>query len=399
VSKKSVNICLVSTEYPPETAWGGIGTHVYELAHGLKNAGHTVVVIARAIDKASVHDDNGVSVYRVLPVGLIRWPVTWRIQQFWDGYNLAVALSLRQVARRHAIQIVEAPESRAEAFFGLVMPHRTFPIVVKLHTGTYWNWKFNGRALRTGDRLTAWMERVSIRRADLTISPSQALIDLNRSQGGYLANGQEAIVVRNPINTAQFRKLGQRPPLSGPYVMFAGRIEERKGVRALFKAMKHVWFEYPDLKLVLAGADSGLLQELMSSLPSACRNNVVHMGFMSRSEMPIYYRYAEACVFPSVWENFPYTCLEAMASNAVVVASKNGGMAEMIEDGTSGFLIAPEDDQMIAERIVRIMGARDLREQMAYDAGQKVRKSFDTSIVVENTLKVYEKVIAEYPRG
>ena len=60
-----MRICLISREYPPETGFGGIATFTKHLAHGLKNLGHDVVVIALAKDKAKLADDNGIPVHRV----------------------------------------------------------------------------------------------------------------------------------------------------------------------------------------------------------------------------------------------------------------------------------------------------------------------------------------------
>ena len=391
-----MNICLISAEYPPETGWGGIGTHIYELAHGLKKSGANVVVVARSVDKERVYDDRGVVVYRILPIQALQKRGIWRIQRLWDGYNLAVALKLRQIVGRHNIHIVEAPESRAEGFFALLTPGRTFPLVVKLHTGTYWNWIFNRRSFRLCDRWTILMEKYSVHHADLVISPSQALIELSRRSGGYLRHGQKAMVVRNPIDCSRFCGIDAGAPVGGRYVLFTGRLEERKGVRTLIEAMLKVWKKHPEVRLVLVGGDSGLGKSLVRVLPPDYQKLVDIIGFVPRDDIISYYRNAAICVFPSHWENFPYTCLEAMASGSAVVGSKNGGMSEMMEDGVSGFLVAPEESNVIAERIRLLLNDPLLREKMSENAARAIREKFDTPVVVKQTLEVYRKVIYDW---
>jgi glycosyltransferase involved in cell wall biosynthesis len=242
------------------------------------------------------------------------------------------------------------------------------------------------------------MERVSVHRADLVISPSQALIDLNRLSGGYLHPGQGAVVVRNPIDRARLHNPGGGRPEGKGYIVFVGRIEERKGVRALIKAMLRVWQENPHVKLVMVGSDTGLGETLLQTLPSAYRKQVVMTGFIPRDRLACYYANAAVCVLPSQWENLPYTCLEAMASNTVVVASKNGGMSEIIEDGISGFLVSPEDTQSISDCVLRLLNDKDLRERMGKNARSTVRERFDTKTVVDHTIRMYHHAISAWEK-
>src|SRR4051812_46426759 len=64
-SNRALGICLISEEFPPDTGGGGIGTYVYNLAHGLAQLGHRVHVIARGWGKDIVQELNGIRVYRV----------------------------------------------------------------------------------------------------------------------------------------------------------------------------------------------------------------------------------------------------------------------------------------------------------------------------------------------
>src|SRR5260370_29129889 len=70
---RSLNICLISEEYPPETGWGGIGTYTYNLAKGLTDLGHRVHVIARGWGADALHEVGKVHVHR-LSISEPSWP-------------------------------------------------------------------------------------------------------------------------------------------------------------------------------------------------------------------------------------------------------------------------------------------------------------------------------------
>jgi len=391
-----MNVCLISSEYPPETGWGGIGAHVYELAHGLVRYGHNVVVVSRAVYDETVYDDDGVLVYRITLPKIFQKRILWRINNIWDTYNLSVALRVREIVRKHFIQLIEAPEARGEAFFfKLLSGLGKCKILVKLHTGTYLTLKLNNLPMRLRDRIVIFMERSTVRRAHHVVSPSQALIELNREDDGYLFKGQAATVLRNAINFERFQQLPniqQKSPYKN-YILYVGRIEIRKGVETIFKIIPSIIDKYPDVNFVFIGGDCGLKDSYLKSLPDKYRNNNVFLDHINRDELPLFYKNALLCVFPSRWENFPYTCLEAMACGAAVIGSKSGGMAEMIEEDISGLLVSPDKPDELQEKICLLLNSEEVRKTIGKNAVKRVKENFDIEVVVRETIKVYQEVI------
>ncbi len=391
-----MNICLVSTEYPPETGWGGIGTHVYELAHGLVRQGHTVVVLARAIGEATTYDDEGITVYRVNLHKIFQGRLLWRINKYWDTYNFSVALKMREIIKKHSIQIIEAPEARGEAFFFSFLPgFGRCGLVVKLHAGTRLTLKFNNMRARLKDRITIFMEKSSVRRAHMVVSPSLSLIGLNRLPDGYLSKKQTATVLRNAIHAERFRLLHSehRSFPYRDYVLYVGRIEVRKGIKTLFQSAVPIIEKFPGISFIFIGNDCGLKDAFLSGLSEAHKNRVHFLDQVKREELPAFYWNAKLCVFPSRWENFPYTCLEAMASGAAVIGSKSGGMAEMIDDGISGLLVSPDNPEELKEKIALLLKDNELRHSIGINALRKVQENFDAAFVVRDTLRLYQQVI------
>src|SRR6266851_4763192 len=132
-----MQICFVSQEYPEETGWGGIGTYTFEMAHALARTGHKAIVVSRALSHPQHYfEDDGVEVYRILPsLDLASTPVLWRLNRWWEGYRLAVAIKLKQILRERKIDLIESPELHAEPLLHS-LSHSKPPLVVRLHSGS-----------------------------------------------------------------------------------------------------------------------------------------------------------------------------------------------------------------------------------------------------------------------
>ncbi len=121
-------------------------------------------------------------------------------------------------------------------------------------------------------------------------------------------------------------------------------------------------------------------------------------GLRPREEVLRRYTTATACVFPAPWDNFPYTCCEAMAYHACVVASDHGGTAEMIEDGKSGLLFAAGDVGQLADRIMRVLRQPELRRTLRNNAGPRIREVTSPEKAVRVRIEHYQKTIEKHRR-
>ena len=203
-------------------------------------------------------------------------------------------------------------------------------------------------------------------------------------------------VVYNPINLS-----GILPPKNddGKTILFIGRLEWRKGVQVFGTVMPSVLKKNPDVNFIFLGPDSNwhgghsLKDHILNQIPEDMKTSVHFLGGVSREKVFEYLQKASICVLPSLWENFPYTCLEAMASGCAVVGSKNGGMAEMIEAGVSGILIDPAKPEEISEAILKLLSDQGLRQRMGERAAARVREVFSADRIVEQTLELYHQAI------
>lgn len=112
-------------------------------------------------------------------------------------------------------------------------------------------------------------------------------------------------------------------------------------------------------------------------------------GPKDRAELPAIYRWAGVCVVPSLYENFPYTCLEAMACGAAVVATRVGGIPEIVTDQADGVLVRPNDPEALAGAVVRILRDTNTRERLRHEARQTVLRRFSCRAVCGQMAVLY----------
>lgn len=394
-TKYSLKICFVSQEYPPETGWGGIGSYVYEIAHALHSLGHTVVILSRGEHGNSYRNDDGVEVYRVYPgQGLGKTPILWRLQAFWDGYRLSIARKLEELNRKYMFDIIETTDIYADLFWHLNFRRRQVnaPVVIKLHCPRWLVDQLSNNKNRFWNWLQYLVERQSIVKSDKTFSCSQAL--LSRC-ADYLPK-QDYPVVYNPINVESISPCAEGLKEN---VLSVGRIEWKKGVQVFAAVIPQVCSRLTSTTFTLVGPDQSwpggpsLMGYIRSELPKAYEKNLDFTGGVSREEVLKFLMKRPICVFPSLWENFPYTCLEAMSYGCAVIGSKHGGMSEMIIDGESGVLIDPENPEEISRAVLELLEDTELRKMIGDNAARRVREEFNSLKIAQQTLSIYRQAI------
>jgi glycosyltransferase involved in cell wall biosynthesis len=390
---KALHVCLLSQEYPPDTGWGGIGAYTYELAHGLVRAGQRVTVLARAAGPESVVQQDGIDVHRLQPSpDWSRWRGLWRLNGIWPGFAWAAARRLRHIHAACRVDVVEAPEGRADSLFvPLLVPG--LRVIVRLHTAWIFVDRLNGVAADRKKRFVYWQEARAIRAANLVTAPSQGVVDLTAT---WVPLRRRAVrVIPNPVNVHTYSPCGCANTPTEALVV--GRLEQRKGAALLAEALPQVLRRCPHSAFRFAGSDGVDAQgrswraRLLEGVPAAERHRV-HFEQVPRDELLDRYRRAAVCVLPSVWENFPYALLEAMACGVPVIGTRTGGLPELIEDGVSGLVIPPGDVAALTEALCMVLGDTELRNRLGRAARQRAQEKFSVEAVVPRMLDLYRAV-------
>ena len=165
-------------------------------------------------------------------------------------------------------------------------------------------------------------------------------------------------------------------PRDGNHLLFVGRLAAVKGVPVLLQALARARQSLPDLRLTLVGdgPDRAALTAEVAALDLG--DAVDFAGYRSQSEVAALLAYSDCLVLPSFAEGVPVVLMEAMAARLPIIATRVGGVAELVEDGVSGQLVAPGDVGALQDAILAVMSGTD-RAAMG-DAGRaRVRADFD----------------------
>lgn len=166
-------------------------------------------------------------------------------------------------------------------------------------------------------------------------------------------------------------------PQDAILLLYVGAVVPEKGTLHLVDAMTEIVARSPTASLVVVGAASLWLRG--SEYEEEVRRRaeglpVRFLGVRSHGELPAIYGASDIFVFPSVWqEPFGLVLCEAMAAGKPVVASRVGGIPEVVVDGETGFLVPPGDVPALAQAIGRLVSDRDLLDRMGRAASERAR--------------------------
>ena len=144
-------------------------------------------------------------------------------------------------------------------------------------------------------------------------------------------------------------------------LLFVGRLVEEKGIEVLLKATRIL-----DFNLTIIG--EGPLRKLVTDA-ALTNHNIHYIGFQNKVSIANHMKKCKALIFPSIWyEGLPLTILEAFSTGTLVIASKLGAMAEIIQDRTNGLLFEAGDEIALADKIVEAEAEPDWAEHLGHNA-------------------------------
>jgi len=399
-----MKIGLLSFEYPPETGFGGIGTYTWYQARALARLGHEVHVLAGLKEEAPFYtrEHDGVFVHRYRPAGRLmqafhglgRWRCWWtrqRLENAWGMYG-----ALKMLSRAHRFDVLEMPECGAEG--ALINALAGTPTVVRFHSPSQLIMPFYD-VPEADIRMCSWVERRAILNATALTSCSAFLgKEVHEKMGirkpiSVLPNGIDLALFDQETTVDVRAKYGI--PSDKPIIFFAGRMERRKGIHLCGAIARSILREH-DAAFVFAGQDLfGYMSEtLLPSLKEEQLKGSVHyIGKLGLHELRSCVRIADVFLLPSLWENCPYSCLEAMAAGRAIVSSDQGGMPELIHSGVNGLLARAEEPESFIEQIDTLLKNDGLRRRLGAEARRSVERNYTDERIARLSVGLYDQCV------
>jgi glycosyltransferase involved in cell wall biosynthesis len=378
---------MISPGLPP--AGGGIGAYTDKTSRALAGRGHEVHVLMPSTSAARTEVIDAVHLHHIptppiRPRGLAR---SWVVR--------------RALARLGSFDIVQASEWGGEAWsYSLLRPENLVTRLATPHVITE-EYERAGGTRPSGGIVTNWLERSQTRHSTRVISPSRVLAD-EVSRRWQLPPGSVTIVPTG-IQTPRMNPADLPETLRGlNYVLYFGRLEQRKGVDTWIDALPLVLETYPSLHAVFVGEDVGMWGTSFADLArDRCGSQSNRLHFhpaTSHEHLFATVASARLVVMPSRFESLANACLEAMALGRPVVATLGTGMAEIITDSLNGFLVSPGDAPSLAAKVAAALS--DLARLAEVGKAAAVRAAdYDLCRMVEYLTCVYQEIVASRSPG
>jgi glycosyltransferase involved in cell wall biosynthesis len=371
-----VKVLIVSGIWPPDV--GGPASHAPEVAEALTERGHLVEVVTTASAPPAATPYRVRYVSRSLPPG---------------ARHAAVSALVGTAARR--AEVVYATSMLGRTTVGTAFA-RT-PFVMKIsgdpaferslrrgwYTGTLADFQ-HAQLAAPAAALRRWRTLAASRPAQL-VCPSAFLRDVVLSWG---VRPDRVSVVPNaapPLPELRSRSEARaRFGVDGPTLAFAGRLTPAKALDVAFDALAQA-----DSVTLLVAGDGEERARLEARAPA----NVRLLGALDRRGVLDLFRAADAALLSSAWENFPHALVESLAVGTPVLATRVGGIPEIVVDGENGLLVPAGDAVMLADTIRRFFADAELRARLTAAAAPSAER-----FAPERTVELLEAILQKTAR-
>ena len=415
---------IICREYPPAPG-GGIGTYAFLISHLLAESGETVHIISQVwegAEKTIQEECNGRLIIHRIPfedwtalrkpkphpdlrsnVGRALFNTEFNAQAFsWEAGLLA-----ERLVDVEGIDLIEAQEYEAPLYYFLLRrasglgPRHSPPCMVHLHSPTFFiatsnDWDLNSPAILAARH----QEEYCITAADALLCPSSFLARQVQAHYGVEPGRIQVIPLPKPAD-GRIRRAADTW-VNGP-ICYIGRLERRKGLVEWISAAVQIAQESPQAVFEFTGANilgcNPIQSEfvLIEMIPRKLRSRFIFHGGQNRQRIPEYLARARIAAVPSRWENFPYACIEAMSSGLPVLATRQGGMPEMIRDGRTGWLADQPTSGHLAQTLRRALETPpNIMAEMGYRASDEIEQLCSPELVLEKQIE-FRSQIARHP--
>ncbi len=197
----------------------------------------------------------------------------------------------------------------------------------------------------------------------------------------------------HPMDKLEAKKLLGLDP-SARYILFVGRINERKGIRYLMEAMPDVLRSYPNARVLAIGEArrEALLKELHTLADDlGIREKVSFLGQVPNDQMPFYYNAADVFVLPTLTEGMGIVFIEAAACNCPIIGTAVGGVVDIMKNLPRGIPVPPRTPEAISRAIKKVFERPEY-----YGALRESALSYSISHVMEEAVRVLEGLEEKY---
>jgi glycosyltransferase involved in cell wall biosynthesis len=398
VDPNKLRIAFATPEYVTEDSFdGGLANYINRIAKLLVDLGHDVHVVTLSVKDERFFDHEGVMVHRVmLPV----WHVCNRVTRYsltttlhWLNFSTQAFRKLKQLHRQRPFHLIQYP---SYSFCGLLsIPFLRAAHVVRASSYQPVLNEAAGVKRNLDSALTEVLEALQFKLTRNVFAPSSAMQQTLAKK----ARVRDARLIRTPfyVETRDWDNSVYEQFFEGrKYALYFGRFQLHKGFHTLAQALPRFLRECPDAHVALVGRDmeTSLASSMAGYVRAQCGSGASRLIMLEnlphRQLYPVIAG-AHFVVLPSLIDNLPNSCLEAMGLGKVVIGTSGTSFEEVISDGVNGFLVPPSDPESLAKKMISAWTDPRL-PAMSASAKQRMQE-FTPEKTVASLLSYYSEVL------
>ncbi|MDE7177481.1 MAG: glycosyltransferase family 4 protein [Lachnospiraceae bacterium] len=386
-----MHVVYVTVEFVTEKISGGLGTYVDNMARIMRNHGHRVTIITLSHENGEFHYINKIHVIRV------REDRQQNILARTLSNSWRLMTALERVSRMDKVDIVQTASLHAIGLFR----SRKVPYIVRISS--------DNAVLRHAEKyifdldkalqektLFDRMELYAVRHADYAFAPSKCCAKIVAARARCRVD-----VVESPFldRTGDFDESVYQEKLAGKkYLLFNSTLSTLKGTHIGIEATDQLMSRYPDLYMVYAGIDAGIVSAngtyiqargILNRLSKKYGGRVLYLGSLKREQLFPVIANAFACVLLSRTENLSNSCIEAMSMKKIVIATYGASFEQLIRNKDNGLLVKRDSPKALLKAVAYLM-------DMTQEGKRRMEERASISIERLNSDQIYEKMIDVY---
>ncbi|OGX19210.1 MAG: hypothetical protein A2Y04_00120 [Omnitrophica WOR_2 bacterium GWC2_45_7] len=298
--------------------------------------------------------------------------------------DMRSVFQLRKFLIGHKIDILHTHNYKSDIIGALAVQCGRVPLVTTAHGYTEMN-----RKVSAYEKLDRWVVRHFFKK--VAVVTDKILSDFPSDKRVVIANGLD--IKQFQKNASQRKAVRERYGIQNDEMVIAtvGRLSVEKNQAMLVEAASRLTKKFPNVRFLIVGAGPEEQQLRRLITEKKLERQVILTGFIK--DMPSVYSAIDIFVLTSLTEGIPLTILEAMAANVPVVATRVGGIPDLIEDEKTGLLVESRNVAELCAQLETLISDASKRNELAESASRYVRSHFSQEKMVEGYRKVYEEIV------
>lgn len=381
------------TKNKPST---GLPNYIYRVSKSLMELGHTPIVITAGEINENVKY-NGIRVIRRnVPMGYLKRHELMGYVASTLHMNYVLTKELRKLCRSEQIDIIQFSSLR-----GLGSFYRgKIPSITRLSSYAPESSKYSDTLSKKYISLVGFFERLSVRGRDAVFAPSNVMAN------AFMKDTHRKVdTIETPfIDDTPQKDIGfyQQTLAGKKYFLFFGTLYAEKGIFVIAEIVERILTEHPEYYFIFIGSryhnnSRDPLKELYRKA-GKCRDRVLYFKPLKHASLYPVIEHADYVILPSLMDNFPNTCIEAMYFGRIVIGTNGTSFEQLITDGVNGFLAKPGDARSLYQKICE---ACALTPEQKYAMSEKAMQRINLlrpDVVVKELVRYYEKAISLHLR-